>query len=32
MFDKWTEKKPKDRNELTREDAYEISETMKELR
>ena len=32
MFDKWQEKKPKDRNELSREDALETSEMMKELR
>jgi len=32
MFDKWQEKKPKDRNELTREEALEISELMTELR
>jgi len=32
MFDKWNEKKPKDRNELTYEDAMETSEIMKELR
>lgn len=32
MFDKWQEKKPKDRNELTREEALETSEMMKELR
>jgi len=32
MFDKWQEKKPKERNELTREEALETSEMMKELR
>lgn len=32
MFDKWQEKKPKDTNSLTREDALETSEMMKELR
>ena len=32
MYDKWTEKKPKERNELTREEALEISEVMKEMR
>ena len=32
MFDKWQEKKPKDRNELTKEEALETSEMMKELR
>ena len=32
MFDKWQEKKPKERNQLTREEALETSEMMKELR
>lgn len=32
MFDKWQEKKPKERNQLTREEAVETSEMMKELR
>jgi Skp family chaperone for outer membrane proteins len=32
MFERWAEKKPKDRNELTREEAFETSEIMKELR
>jgi len=32
LFDKWQEKKPKERNELTREEAMETSEMMKELR
>lgn len=32
MFDKWNEKKPKDRNQLTYEEAMETSEMMKELR
>lgn len=32
MFDKWQEKKPKERNEMTREEALETSEMMKELR
>ena len=32
MFERWNEKKPKDRNELTREMALETSEMMKELR
>lgn len=32
MFERWQEKKPKDRNELTREEALETSEMMKELR
>ena len=32
MFERWNEKKPKDRNELTREQALETSEMMKELR
>lgn len=32
MFDKWQEKKPKDRNEMSREEAFETSEMMKELR
>jgi Skp family chaperone for outer membrane proteins len=32
MFERWAEKKPKDRNELTREEALETSEIMKELR
>jgi len=31
MFDKWQEKKPKERNQLTLEDAMETSEMMKEL-
>lgn len=32
MFERWQEKKPKERNELTREEAMETSEMMKELR
>ena len=32
MFDKWNEKKPKERNQLTFEEAMETSEMMKELR
>jgi len=32
MFDKWQEKKPKDRNQLTYEEAMETSEMMGELR
>jgi Skp family chaperone for outer membrane proteins len=32
MYDKWQEKKPKERNDLTREEAQETSELMKELR
>lgn len=32
MFDKWNEKKPKDRNQLTYDEAMETSEMMKELR
>ena len=32
MFDKWQEKKPKERNQLTYEEAMETSEMMKELR
>ncbi len=32
MFERWQEKKPKDRNDLTREEALETSEMMKELR
>ena len=32
MFDKWNEKKPKDRNQLTYEEAMETNEMMKELR
>ena len=32
MFDKWNEKKPKERNQLTYEEAMETSEMMKELR
>ena len=32
MFDKWNEKKPKERNELTYEEAMETAEMMKELR
>ena len=32
MFDKWNEKKPKERNQLTFEEALETSEMMKELR
>jgi ElaB/YqjD/DUF883 family membrane-anchored ribosome-binding protein len=32
MFERWQEKKPKDRNQLTREEALEMSEMMKELR
>ena len=32
MFEKWQEKKPKERNQLTREEALETSEMMKELR
>ena len=30
MFDKWQEKKPKERNQLTYEEALETSEMMKE--
>lgn len=32
MYDKWQEKKPKERNQLTRDEALETSEMMKELR
>ena len=32
MFERWQEKKPKERNELTREEALETAEMMKELR
>ena len=32
MFDRWNEKKPKERNQLTIEEAMETSEMMKELR
>jgi dynein heavy chain 2, cytosolic len=32
MFERWQEKKPKERNELTREQALETSDMMKELR
>ena len=32
MFDKWSEKKPKERNQLTLEEALETAEMMKELR
>ena len=32
MFDKWNEKKPKDRNQLTYEEAMETNDMMKELR
>jgi oligoendopeptidase F len=32
MYDRWQEKKPKDRNQLTYEDALQISESMRELR
>ncbi len=32
MFERWNEKKPKDRNDLTREEALETAEMMKELR
>jgi len=32
MFDKWQEKKPKERNQLSYEEAMETAETMKELR
>lgn len=32
MFDKWNEKKPKERNQLTLEEAIETNEMMKELR
>ena len=32
MFDKWNEKKPKDRHQLSFEEAMETSEMMKELR
>mmetsp|Transcript_43857 Transcript_43857/g.42379 ORF Transcript_43857/g.42379 Transcript_43857/m.42379 type:complete len:233 (+) Transcript_43857:268-966(+) len=32
MFEKWQEKKPKERNQLTKEEAIETSEMMKELR
>jgi hypothetical protein len=32
MFDKWNEKKPKDRNQLTYEEAMETSEMMRDLR
>lgn len=32
MFDKWSEKKPKERNELSFEEAMETSEMMKDMR
>ena len=32
MFEKWQEKKPKERNQLTREEALEVAEVMKEMR
>jgi hypothetical protein len=32
MFERWQEKKPKERNELTKEEALETAEMMKELR
>ena len=32
MFDKWQEKKPKERNQLTYEEALETAETMREMR
>lgn len=32
MYDKWNEKKPKERNQLTYEEAMETAEMMKELR
>ena len=31
MYDRWQEKKPKERNQLTYEEALETSETMKEM-
>jgi hypothetical protein len=31
MFDKWQEKKPKDRNKLTYEDAIETADMMRQL-
>lgn len=31
MFDKWQEKKPKERNQLTYEEAMETSENMREV-
>jgi len=31
MFDKWQEKKPKERNQLTYEEAMETSEMMREI-
>jgi len=32
MYDKWQEKKPKERNQLTYEEAMETSEMMREIR
>lgn len=32
MFDKWQEKKPKERNQLTFEEAMETAETMREMK
>lgn len=32
MFDKWQEKKPKDRNQLSYEEALETAETMREMK
>jgi len=32
MFDKWQEKKPKERNQLTFEEAQETAETMREMK
>lgn len=32
MFDKWQEKKPKERNQLTYEEAMETAETMREMK
>lgn len=32
MFDKWNEKKPKERNQLTYEEALETAETMREMK
>jgi hypothetical protein len=32
MYDRWQEKKPKERNQLTFEEAMEVSESIKEIR
>jgi hypothetical protein len=32
LYDKWNEKKPKERNQLTYEEALETAETMREMK